>query len=74
MALRVPKASGPQLFREGYRIMQGVEDAVIRNCNAIRELSEIVRTYNLLSKFHSFTDTFRPVPLWVQMEKIKLVC
>ncbi|CAA21275.1 putative T-complex protein 1 subunit theta [Schizosaccharomyces pombe] len=44
MALRVPKASGPQLFREGYRIMQGVEDAVIRNCNAIRELSEITRT------------------------------
>ncbi|EEB05433.2 chaperonin-containing T-complex theta subunit Cct8 [Schizosaccharomyces japonicus yFS275] len=44
MALRVPKASGPQLFREGYRVMQGVEDAVIRNCNAIRELSEITRT------------------------------
>lgn len=45
MALRVPKASGPQLFREGYRVMQGVEDAVIRNCNAIRELSEIVRAF-----------------------------
>ncbi|CAG8449709.1 14263_t:CDS:10 [Acaulospora colombiana] len=44
MALRVPKSAYPQLFKEGYKNLQGVEEAVIRNIQAIHELSEIVRT------------------------------
>ncbi|CAG8556302.1 1929_t:CDS:2 [Acaulospora morrowiae] len=44
MALRVPKSAYPQLFKEGYKNLQGIEEAVIRNIQAIHELSEIVRT------------------------------
>ncbi|CAG8537912.1 3581_t:CDS:2 [Ambispora gerdemannii] len=44
MALRVPKSSYPQLFKEGYKIQQGVDEAVLRNIQATHELSEIVRT------------------------------
>ncbi|CAG8449736.1 1908_t:CDS:2 [Diversispora eburnea] len=44
MAMRVPKSAYPQLFKEGYKNLQGVDEAVIRNIQAIHELSEIVRT------------------------------
>ncbi|CAO3623669.1 unnamed protein product [Cunninghamella echinulata] len=44
MALRVPKSTLPQLFKDGYKIHQGVDDAVIRNIEATHELSEVVRT------------------------------
>ncbi|KTW28392.1 T-complex protein 1, theta subunit [Pneumocystis carinii B80] len=44
MSLKMPKAPGPALFKEGYRTQQGVEDVVVRNIHAISELSEIVRT------------------------------
>ncbi|KAK0549045.1 T-complex protein 1 subunit theta [Tilletia horrida] len=44
MSLRVPKAGGPNLFKEGYKHLQGVEEAVMRNIQAVRELSEITRT------------------------------
>lgn len=44
MALRVPRQPGPQLFKDGYRVMQGADEAVVRNCQAVRELSDIVRT------------------------------
>ncbi|CAO3597678.1 unnamed protein product [Absidia cylindrospora] len=44
MALRVPKSTLPQLFRDGYKIQQGVEEAVLRNIEATHELSEVVRT------------------------------
>ncbi|KAI8069505.1 T-complex protein 1 theta subunit [Gongronella butleri] len=44
MALRVPKGTLPQLFKDGYKIQQGVDDAVIRNIEATHELSEVVRT------------------------------
>jgi T-complex protein 1 subunit theta len=30
MALKVPRAGGPSLFKEGYSFHQGIEEAVIR--------------------------------------------
>ncbi|BFZ53544.1 T-complex protein 1 subunit theta [Savitreella phatthalungensis] len=44
MSLKVPKPPGTQLFKDGYRSSQGVEDAVQRNISAIHELTEILRT------------------------------
>ncbi|GAA5810317.1 T-complex protein 1 subunit theta [Mucor flavus] len=44
MALRVPKSTLPQLFKDGYKFSQGVEEAVLRNIDATHELSEVVRT------------------------------
>ncbi|GAA5971963.1 hypothetical protein JCM21900_003131 [Sporobolomyces salmonicolor] len=43
MALRVPQG-GSSLFKEGYNMHSGIEEAVIRNIHAVAELSEIVRT------------------------------
>jgi len=43
MALRVPKA-GPSLFKDGYTFQSGIEDAVIRNIQAVSQITEIVRT------------------------------
>ncbi|PKI85526.1 T-complex protein 1 subunit theta [Malassezia vespertilionis] len=44
MALKVPRAGGPTLFKEGYQHLQGIEEAVLRNIHAVCELSDIVRT------------------------------
>ncbi|KAJ1679141.1 T-complex protein 1 subunit theta [Spiromyces aspiralis] len=44
MALRVPQSATPQLFKEGYKTLQGLEEAVIRNIHAAKEMSEITRT------------------------------
>ena len=44
MALRVPKSSYPQLFKEGYKQYQGIDEAVLRNISACHELAETVRT------------------------------
>lgn len=44
MSLKVPRAPGPQLFKDGYKSSQGVEDAVQRNISAVHELTEILRT------------------------------
>ncbi|ORZ03798.1 T-complex protein 1 theta subunit [Syncephalastrum racemosum] len=44
MALRIPKGTLPQLFKEGYKFQQGVDEAVMRNIEATRELAETVRT------------------------------
>ncbi|KAJ2744473.1 T-complex protein 1 subunit theta [Coemansia sp. BCRC 34301] len=44
MALRVPQAGGPQLFKEGYKNLQGLEEVILRNIAATREMSEITRT------------------------------
>ncbi|CED85315.1 t-complex protein 1 [Phaffia rhodozyma] len=43
MSLKVPK---PQtgLFKDGYKHLSGLEEAVLRNIEAVGELSEIVRT------------------------------
>lgn len=43
MSLKVPKAGMP-LFKEGYKYLQGVEEAVMRNIQAVNELSDMVRT------------------------------
>ncbi|KAJ1999397.1 T-complex protein 1 subunit theta, partial [Coemansia thaxteri] len=44
MALRVPNAGGPQLFKEGYKNLQGLEEVILRNIAATKEMSEITRT------------------------------
>lgn len=44
MALKVPRAGGPNLFKDGYKHMEGIEEAVLRNIQAVGELSNIVRT------------------------------
>ncbi|KAG2182094.1 hypothetical protein INT43_007021 [Umbelopsis isabellina] len=44
MALRIPKNTLPQLFKDGYKFQQGIEEAVIRNIEATHELSEVTRT------------------------------
>lgn len=44
MALKVPRAGGPALFKEGYKHLQGIEESVLRNIQAANELSDIVRT------------------------------
>ncbi|KAI0263824.1 chaperonin Cpn60/TCP-1 family [Gloeopeniophorella convolvens] len=44
MSLKVPKASNIQLFKDGYKQMSGLEDAVLRNIEAVAELSNLVRT------------------------------
>ncbi|KAJ3525410.1 hypothetical protein NM688_g8405 [Phlebia brevispora] len=44
MSLKVPKANNIQLFKEGYKHLSGLEDAVLRNIQAVSELSDLVRT------------------------------
>ncbi|KAL5531878.1 CCT8 [Sanghuangporus sanghuang] len=44
MSLKVPKANNVQLFKEGYKHLSGLEDAVLRNIQAVAELSDLVRT------------------------------
>ncbi|KIJ37599.1 hypothetical protein M422DRAFT_81515, partial [Sphaerobolus stellatus SS14] len=44
MSLKVPRANNVQLFKSGYKISQGLEDAVLRNIQAVSELSDLVRT------------------------------
>ncbi|KAL1928429.1 hypothetical protein VTP01DRAFT_2785 [Rhizomucor pusillus] len=44
MALRIPKGTLPQLFKEGYKFQQGVDEAVLRNIEATHEFAEVVRT------------------------------
>jgi len=44
MSLKVPNGGGPQLFKNGYTMSSGIEDAVIRNIQAVSELSNTVRT------------------------------
>ncbi|KII95416.1 hypothetical protein PLICRDRAFT_693635 [Plicaturopsis crispa FD-325 SS-3] len=44
MSLKVPKNNNLQLFKDGYKHLQGIEDAVLRNIQAVSELSDLVRT------------------------------
>ncbi|KAI6115750.1 chaperonin Cpn60/TCP-1 family [Pisolithus croceorrhizus] len=44
MSLKVPKPNNIQLFKDGYKHLQGLEDAVLRNIQAVAELSDLVRT------------------------------
>ncbi|CAE6481112.1 unnamed protein product [Rhizoctonia solani] len=44
MSLKVPKANNVQLFKDGYKHLQGIEEAVMRNIQAVGELSDLVRT------------------------------
>ncbi|THH06176.1 hypothetical protein EW145_g4276, partial [Phellinidium pouzarii] len=44
MSLKVPKSNNLPIFKDGYKHLQGLEDAVLRNIQAIAELSDLVRT------------------------------
>lgn len=44
MSLKVPKSNNLQLFKDGYKHLQGIEEAVMRNIQAVNELSDLVRT------------------------------
>ena len=44
MALKVPKSNNIQLFKDGYKYLQGIDEAVLRNIQAVNELSDLVRT------------------------------
>ncbi|KAJ3194857.1 T-complex protein 1 subunit theta [Irineochytrium annulatum] len=44
MALKIPKIGLPQMLKDGYKHMQGLEEAVYRNIAATKELSTITRT------------------------------
>jgi T-complex protein 1 subunit theta len=42
--LKVPSANGPQLFKQGYSMASGLEEAVLRNIQAVSEVTELTRT------------------------------
>ncbi|CAH7681243.1 chaperonin Cpn60/TCP-1 family [Phakopsora pachyrhizi] len=44
MSLRMPKADNMPLFKSGYTFASGIEEAVIRNIEAVTELTDLVRT------------------------------
>ncbi|CAK5272133.1 unnamed protein product [Mycena citricolor] len=44
MSLKVPKASNVPIFKDGYKHLQGLDEAVLRNIEAVVELSDLVRT------------------------------
>ncbi|KAH6562327.1 hypothetical protein BASA50_003107 [Batrachochytrium salamandrivorans] len=44
MALKIPKIGLPQMLKDGYQHMQGLDEAVYRNIAATKELTEITRT------------------------------
>ncbi|KAJ1506795.1 T-complex protein 1 subunit theta [Coelomomyces lativittatus] len=44
MALRMSKLPSSQIFKEGYKHLQGVDEALLRNINAVCELSQVVQT------------------------------
>ncbi|TPX57701.1 hypothetical protein PhCBS80983_g03631 [Powellomyces hirtus] len=44
MAMKIPKSGFTQLLKDGYKHLQGVDEAVLRNIAAIKELTQITRT------------------------------
>ncbi|KAJ7576781.1 chaperonin Cpn60/TCP-1 family [Mycena floridula] len=44
MSLKVPKSNSLQIFKDGYKHLQGIEEAVLRNIQAVNELSDLVKT------------------------------
>ncbi|KND03303.1 T-complex protein 1, theta subunit [Spizellomyces punctatus DAOM BR117] len=44
MAMKIPKSGFTQLLKDGYKHMQGLDEAVFRNIAAIKELTQITRT------------------------------
>ncbi|KAI8999469.1 chaperonin Cpn60/TCP-1 family [Gaertneriomyces semiglobifer] len=44
MAMKIPKAGFTQLLKDGYKHLQGLDEAVLRNIAAIKELMQIPRT------------------------------
>ncbi|KAI9030521.1 chaperonin Cpn60/TCP-1 family [Hyaloraphidium curvatum] len=44
MALKIPKVGLSQMLKDGYKVQQGLEEAVFRNISATVELGNIVRT------------------------------
>ncbi|KAF7331607.1 hypothetical protein MKEN_00040300 [Mycena kentingensis (nom. inval.)] len=44
MSLRVPQANGVPIFKDGYKHLSGLDEAILRNIQAVTELSDLVRT------------------------------
>ncbi len=44
MAMKIPKIGLPQMLKDGYQHSAGLEEAVYRNIQATKELTEITRT------------------------------
>lgn len=75
MSLKVPRANNIQLFKDGYKVgacrfymisflivlqqMSGIEDAVLRNIQAVNELSDLVRT--------SFGPNGKQIEQWIEI-------
>ncbi|KAI8815939.1 chaperonin Cpn60/TCP-1 family [Fimicolochytrium jonesii] len=44
MAMKIPKSGFTQLLKDGYKHLSGVDEAILRNIAAIKELTQITRT------------------------------
>ncbi|KAF7370787.1 hypothetical protein MSAN_00712200 [Mycena sanguinolenta] len=44
MSLKVPKSNNLPIFKDGYKHLQGLDEAILRNIEAVVELSDLVRT------------------------------
>jgi T-complex protein 1 subunit theta len=44
MSLKVPKSNNLPIFKDGYKYLQGLDEAILRNIEAVVELSDLVRT------------------------------
>ncbi|KAF7300666.1 hypothetical protein HMN09_00952100 [Mycena chlorophos] len=44
MSLKVPQSSNLPIFKDGYKHLQGLDEAILRNIQAVTELSDLVRT------------------------------
>lgn len=44
MSLKVPKNNNLPIFKDGYKYLQGLDEAILRNIEAVVELSDLVRT------------------------------
>ncbi|KAF7289927.1 hypothetical protein MIND_01367700 [Mycena indigotica] len=44
MSLKVPQANSLPIFKDGYKHLQGLDEAILRNIQAVTELSDLVRT------------------------------
>ncbi|KAJ7647497.1 chaperonin Cpn60/TCP-1 family [Roridomyces roridus] len=44
MSLKVPQSNSLPIFKDGYKHLQGLDEAILRNIQAVIELSDLVRT------------------------------
>ncbi|KAJ7057806.1 chaperonin Cpn60/TCP-1 family [Mycena amicta] len=44
MSLKVPQSNSLPIFKDGYKYLQGLDEAILRNIQAVTELSDLVRS------------------------------